>query len=93
MWGCGLCNAVNENVIGASKMQNNFLCTIKLVHFPILQYQQLQERLLHDRASNQEKKQRTNTKNEVKKIRRDNFIRGNREKSNIAITILEKKKI
>ena len=37
---------------------------------------------------NQEKKQRTN---ETKKIKSDNFTRSNREKSNIAIAIFEKK--
>ena len=36
------------------------------------------------------KKQRTDTKNKAKKIKSDNFTRGNREKSNIAIAILEK---
>ena len=38
--------------------------------------------------SNQEKKQRTNIINEANK--NNNFPRTNREKSNIAITILEK---
>ena len=42
------------------------------------------------RESNQEKKQRTDTINEAKKIKSDNFTRGNREKFNIAIAILEK---
>ena len=37
--------------------------------------------------SNQEKKQRTNIINEANK--NNNFLRTNREKSNIAITILE----
>ena len=35
------------------------------------------------------KKQRTDTKNDAKRIKSDNFTRSNREKSNIAITILE----
>ena len=39
--------------------------------------------------SNQEKKQRLNIKKEGKKIKSDNF-KGNREKFNISITILEK---
>ena len=33
------------------------------------------------------KKQRTDTKKDAKRIKSDNFTRGNREKSNIAITI------
>ena len=36
------------------------------------------------------KKQRTNTKKNAKRIKSDNFIRSNREKSNIANAILEK---
>ena len=36
------------------------------------------------------KKQRTDTKKDVKRIKSDNFTRSNREKSNIAISILEK---
>ena len=36
------------------------------------------------------KKQRTDTKKDAKKIKSDNFTRSNREKSNIAIAILEK---
>ena len=36
------------------------------------------------------KKQRTDTKKDAKRIKGDNFTRGNREKSNIAIAILEK---
>ena len=36
------------------------------------------------------KKQRTNTKKDAKRIKSDNFSRSNREKSNIAIAILEK---
>jgi hypothetical protein len=36
------------------------------------------------------KKQRTDTKKDAKRIKNDNFTRSNREKSNIAITILEK---
>ena len=36
------------------------------------------------------KKQRTYTKKDAKSIKSDNFTRGNREKSNIAIAILEK---
>ena len=39
------------------------------------------------RDSNQEKKQRTDTVNEAKKS--NDFTRGNREMSNIAIAILE----
>ena len=35
-------------------------------------------------------KQRTDTINKAKKIKSDNFTRGNREKNNIAIAILEK---
>ena len=35
------------------------------------------------------KKQRTDTKKDAKRIKSDNFTRGNREKSNIAIAILE----
>ena len=35
------------------------------------------------RESNQEKKQRTDTINEAKKIKSDNFTRGNRETPNI----------
>ena len=35
------------------------------------------------------KKQRSDTKKDAKRIKSDNFIRGNREKSNIAIAILE----
>ena len=41
------------------------------------------------RDSNQEKKQRTDTINEVMKIKSDNFTISNTEKSNIAIVILE----
>ena len=37
-----------------------------------------------------EKKQRTDTKKNAKRIKSNNFTRGNREKSNIAITIFEK---
>ena len=37
-----------------------------------------------------EKKQRTDTKKDAKVIKSDNFTRSNREKSNIAISILEK---
>ena len=36
------------------------------------------------------KKQRTDTKMDAKRIKSDNFARSNREKSNIAIAILEK---
>ena len=36
------------------------------------------------------KKQRTYTKKDAKRIKSDNFTRSNREKSNIAIAILEK---
>ena len=36
------------------------------------------------------KKQRTDTKKEVKRIKSDNFTRCNREKFNIAIAILKK---
>ena len=36
------------------------------------------------------KKQRTDTKKDAKKIKSDNFTRSNKEKSNIAIAILEK---
>ena len=36
------------------------------------------------------KKQRTDTKKDPKRIKSDNFTRSNREKSNIAITILQK---
>ena len=36
------------------------------------------------------KKQRTETKKDAKRIKSDNFTRSNREKSNIAIAILEK---
>ena len=36
------------------------------------------------------KKQRTDTKKYAKRIKSDNFTRSNREKSNIAIAILEK---
>ena len=35
------------------------------------------------------KKQRTDTKKDAKRIKSDTFTRGNREKSNIAIAILE----
>ena len=42
------------------------------------------------RERDQENKQRTDTINEVKKIKSFNFTRGNREKSNIAIAIMEK---
>ena len=35
-------------------------------------------------------KQRTNTKKDAKRIKSDNFTRSNREKSSIAIAILEK---
>ena len=35
------------------------------------------------------KKQRTDTKKDAKRIKSDNFTRVNREKSNIAIAILE----
>ena len=35
-------------------------------------------------------KQRTDTKNDAKRIKSDNFTRSNREESNIAIAILEK---
>ena len=35
------------------------------------------------------KKQRTDTKKDAKRIKSDNFTWGNREKSNIAIAILE----
>ena len=38
----------------------------------------------------QKKKQRTDTKKDAKGIKSDNLIRSNREKSNIAIAILEK---
>ena len=41
------------------------------------------------RESNEEKKQRTSTKIEARKIRSDNFTRSNGEKSNTAITVLE----
>jgi hypothetical protein len=36
------------------------------------------------------KKQRTETKKDAKRMNSDNFTRSNREKSNIAIAILEK---
>jgi hypothetical protein len=36
------------------------------------------------------KKQRTDTKKDGKRIKNDNFTRSNKEKSNIAIAILEK---
>ena len=36
------------------------------------------------------KKQRTYTKKDAKRIKSDNFTKSNREKSNIAIAILEK---
>jgi hypothetical protein len=36
------------------------------------------------------KKQRTDTKKDAKRIKSDNFTKSNREKSNIAIAILEK---
>jgi hypothetical protein len=36
------------------------------------------------------KKQRTDTKKDAKRIKSDNFTRSNREKSNIAIAIMEK---
>ena len=36
------------------------------------------------------KKQRTNTKKDAKRIKSDKFTKSNREKSNIAIAILEK---
>ena len=39
--------------------------------------------------NNQEKKQRAGAKNEAKKIKNNNFTGINREKSNIAIAILE----
>ena len=42
------------------------------------------------RESNQEKKQRSDTMNEAKKIKSDNFKMSNKEKSNIGITILGK---
>ena len=35
------------------------------------------------------RKQRIDTKNDAKRIKSDNFTRSNREKSNIAIAILE----
>ena len=35
------------------------------------------------------KKQRTDTKKDAKRIKSDNFTRGNREKFNIAIAIFE----
>ena len=41
------------------------------------------------RESNQERKQRTNALNVANNIKSDNFIEGIREKSNIAIEILE----
>ena len=41
------------------------------------------------RESHQQKKQRTDTKKDTKRIKSDNFTRSNREKSNIAIAILE----
>ena len=37
------------------------------------------------------KKQKTDTKKDARRIRSDNFTRGNREKSRIAIVILKKK--
>ena len=42
------------------------------------------------RGSNQEMRQRTYTLNEAKKIKIDNFTRGNGKNSNDAIEILEK---
>ena len=42
------------------------------------------------RESNLQTKQKSNTINEAKKINSNNFTRSNREKSNIAIVILEK---
>ena len=42
------------------------------------------------KESKQEKKQRTDTIYDAKNIKRDNFIRSNREKSNFAIAILQK---
>ena len=42
------------------------------------------------RERKQGKKQRTDSTNEAKKRKSDNFTRGNREKSNIAIAILDK---
>ena len=36
------------------------------------------------------KKQRTDTKNDAERIKSNNFTKSNREKSNIAIAILEK---
>ena len=39
------------------------------------------------------KKQRTDKKKDAKRIKSDNFTRSNREKSNIAIAILEKRMI
>ena len=41
------------------------------------------------RETNKAKKQRTITKNEAKKIKNDNFTKSNRERSNIAIAMLE----
>ena len=42
------------------------------------------------REINQEKKKRSDTINEAKKIKSNYFTSGNREKSNIAIALLEK---
>ena len=41
------------------------------------------------RETSKKKKQRTDTKKDAKRIKSDNFTRGNGEKSNIGIAILE----
>ena len=57
----------------------------------ILSLSLLRVRTLERKPS--KKKQRTDTKKYAKRIKSDNFTRSNREKSIIAIAILERKKL
>ena len=77
---------VDENIIGAPTKRNKFC---QIIHFSDTATAILDISLLHPnfRESNLEKKQRNDTKKKAKKIERDNFTEGIREKSNNIIII------
>ena len=56
-------------------------------------YQKNVRVIILERVNNKRSKQRTDTKNEAKKITSENFTGSIRDKSNIAIAILEKEPI
>ena len=80
---------VGENIIATIKMRNNFCYPLKMVIFPILRVRAITiaiaivGRSITLERKPSEKKQRTDTKKNAKRIKSDNFIRANRE--NIAI--------